>query len=245
ISTFLLSTVPHFLNYATIGYADFALIMFYSMSFIYLFSWIVCPGYNRYLLLCGVLSILALWTKQEAKMLVLVNIATLSLYLFFSRKGLSRQRVRPAFYYILTVVLCITAWLVFMNAMGFENELANRDTFRISVMLKNLNRVPLILYEYQKHVFGPKKWNLSFLIFFTGLIFYFKKAFGGNFKYITLSILMAFGGYAACFMITPLEIRYHLQTAGSRLLLHFLPIVIFWIGYLSKEIVSGEGNIRR
>ena len=245
VSTFFLATIPHFLNYATIGYADFALIMFYSMSFIYMFLWMVDDRKKIYLILSALLAVLALWTKQEAKMLTLINIFVLFLYLFIERARLNRSDLRRAGYYTLVVLLCLAGWLGFMNSMGFENELANESSLTLQTVISNLDRVPLILYEYQKHIFGPKKWNLSLLVFFFGLIFYFRRAFTGEFKYITIPILLAFAGYGACFIVTPLEIRYHLQTAGSRLLLHFLPVVVFWIGYLAKEISSGESDIHR
>jgi len=80
ISTFFLATIPHFLNYATIGYADFALAMFYSVSFLYLFLWISYRRENKYLFLAALFSILAVWTKNEGIMLSLVNIAMLLLF---------------------------------------------------------------------------------------------------------------------------------------------------------------------
>ena len=77
ISAFFLATIPHFLNYATIGYADFALAMFYSASFLYLFLWISDRRENKYLFLAGCLSILAVWTKNEGIMLSSINIVIL------------------------------------------------------------------------------------------------------------------------------------------------------------------------
>ena len=243
VSTFFIATIPHFVNYATIGYAEFPLILFFTLSFIYLFSWISRNKDDRFLHLSAILAVLALWSKQEGAMLILINVAVLALYLVISRRALRRPSVTDAVYYIFVIALAMGSRLAFIGFMGFENETVNQSTFGLSVALRNLDRIPLILYEYQKHIFGPKKWNLSLFIFFLGLVLHYRRAFRGEFKYITIGVLLGFVGYAAVFVITPLEIRYHLQTAGSRLLLHMIGLVAFWIGYLTKEIYFGEDNI--
>ncbi len=245
VSTFLLATIPHFLNYATIGYADFALIMFYTASFLYLFLWIAYRRENKYLIMAALFSVLALWAKNEGALLSLVNILLLLLFVWLERREMAKNEWLGIFYFIGIVIILEAAWFVFIHKIGLSNEFINKETLKLSVFLDNLNRIPLVLYDCQKHIFGPKKWNISLLVFTAGLIIYFKRAFSGYFKYITLSILFAFLGYSAFYLITPLEIRYHLQTAGSRTLLHFLPIVVFWIGYLGKELEGAKSDIYR
>ena len=245
VSTFLLATIPHFLNYAAIGYADFALAMFYSASFLYLFLWIAYKRENKYLFLSAALSLLAIWTKREGALLSIINIVILSLFVLFERKEMAKNEIRGIVSFSLIIIVLGSLWFGYMNSLGLSNELINRDTLKLSIAVSNIDRIPLILYEYQKHIFGPKKWNISFLVFFAAFIVYFKRAFTGYFKYITLFILLAFFGYTVFYLFTPVEIRYHLQTSGSRVLLHFLPVVVFWIGYLGREILNGESNIHR
>lgn len=245
VAAFFMATIPHFLNYATIGYADFALAMFYSASFFYLFLWIAYKRENKYLLLAAVLSILAIWAKNEGALLSLINISILLLFVILERKEITTNEMRGIACFSIAVIAAGMLWFVFIHSVGLSNEFINKDTLKGSLVIKNLGRIPLILNDYQKHVFGPKKWNISLLVFFAGLILYFKTAFKGYTKYITLSILFAFLGYGVFYLITPLEIKYHLQTAGSRVLLHFLPVVVFWIGYMAKEIRDAENNIHR
>lgn len=245
VSTFFLATIPHFLNYATIGYADFALTTFCSLSFLYIFTWISQERRDKYLILATCLTILAVWTKHEGTMFLMINIAILALFALLNIRNITRSELVGIFSFALICIILAAAWFYYYHIIGFSNEFVNKDTFHLSLAIKNLNRTPLILYEYQKHIFGPKKWNISFLVFFIGLIFYFKTALRGNFKYITFYILFSFAGYGFFYLITPLEIRYHLQTAGSRLLIHFLPITVFWIGYLAREILNAENNLHR
>lgn len=245
VSAFFLATIPHFLNYATIGYADFALAMFYSASFLYIFLWIAYKRENKYLFLAAALSILSIWAKNEGALLSLISIFILALFAILERREMAANEIRGIAYFAAAVLALGMLWFVFVHSIGLSNEFINKDTLKASLAIKNLDRIPLVLNDYQKHVFGPKKWNISLLVFFAGLILYFKKAFKGYAKYITLSILFAFLGYGLFYLITPLEIRYHLQTAGSRVLLHFLPVVVFWIGYMAKEITDAEGDIHR
>ncbi len=243
LSTFFLATIPHLLNYAAIGYADFALTMFYSTSFLYLFIWIAYKRENKYLILSAVLSVLALWAKNEGALLSLINLSILMLFAWFERREMSKNEWLGIAYFMGIVVTLEAAWFIFIHSIGLSNEFINKDTLKLPFILKNLNRIPLILNDYQKHVFGPKKWNISLLVFFAGLVMYFRQAFKGYFKYVTLSILFAFLGYAAFYLITPLEIKYHLQTAGSRVLLHFLPIVVFWIGYMASALEKAARKV--
>ncbi len=238
VSAFFLATIPHFLNYATIGYADFALTMFYASSFFYIFIWISHKRENKYLVLAAFLAVFAVWSKHEGVFFLLINMALVSLFILLNFKDIKKREWAgiAAFLTLPAILTCI--WFLYFHSIGFSNEFVNKETLRLSVVLKNFDRIPLILYEYQKHVFGPKKWNISYLVFLLGLMFYFRTVFRSHFKYITLSVVLALGGYGFFYLITPLEIKYHLQTAGSRLLIHFLPITVFWIGYLANDIVK-------
>ena len=245
VSTFFLATIPHFLNYAAIGYADFALTVFSATSFLYIFLWILHKRENKYLFLATCLAIFAVWTKHEGVFFLLINLALLALFMLLNRNQITKTQLGGISSFLIVPAVLTVIWFAYFHMIGFSNEFVNRETLHFSVAVRNLHRIPLVLYEYQKHIFGPKKWNISYLVFFLGLIFYFKTAFRGHFKYITLSVLLSLAGYGFFYLITPLEIRFHLQTAGSRLLIHFLPITVFWIGYLAKEILNAEDNIHR
>jgi hypothetical protein len=245
ISTFFLATIPHFLNYATIGYADFTLTMFYSASFFYIFLWISHKRENKYLFLASCLAVLAVWTKHEGVMFLCINIFVMAVFLLLNWKNISRADLSGVLCFLILPAVLTFMWFLYFHMIEFSNEFVNKETLHLSVAIRNLNRIPLILYEYQKHIFGPKKWNISYLVFFIGLLFYLKTAFRSHFKYITLSILLSFAGYSFLYLITPIEIRFHLQTTGSRLLIHFLPLTVFWIGYLGRKILDAEGNIYR
>ncbi len=242
IAVFLLATIPHFLNYATIGYADFALTMFFCASFFFLFRWTQERQKTRLLVLALLCALLAVWAKHEGIMLALVNCAVLLIYGWKDRRSLQKTDVVRIACFITVLALVCYAWLSFLHAMDFPNEFINKDTLHIGRIVKNIPRLGLVAYEYQKHIFGPKKWNLSLFLFFLGLALFYKKAFGGRMSLITWAVLLPLAGYAAVFVVTPLEIRYHLQTAGSRLLLHILPLAVFWLVYAVHTIERTTGE---
>jgi len=242
-ATFLLATIPHFVNYATIGYADFALALFASASFFYAFIWITRMRQRRYLVLAAFLAVFSVWTKHEGVMFAFIMMFLLLLFAFFAREKLPPSGRGDIILFSVIVSVFVALWFGFLHVRGISNEFVNKETLNLSVLVNNTGRIPLILYEYQKHIFGPKKWNISLLVFFAGLIIYHKKAFKTDLKYATWYILLSLSGYTLVYLITPLEIRYHLQTTGSRLLLHFLPVVLFCIGYAAKEIFNAEDNI--
>lgn len=226
--TFLLATVPQFYDYASNGYADLPLAFYFSAGLFYMFLWMRGkPG--SYLALSLLLSAMAVWTKSEGLALLGVNIFTAIFYAVVSGK----VRARQAVLYIAICVISAGLYLKLMHSLGIG---INADfTGARPDIITALKRLPSILYEYQIHVFGPKKWNIIWILFilafFTGL----RKAFSGILKLPTLTILFVLAGYTAVYMVTPQNFSWHLSTTASRLFLHFLPVVVLWLALYYKE----------
>jgi len=112
----------------------------------------------------------------------------------------------------------------------------------INNFIAGFKRIPAILYEYQKHIFGFKKWNIIWLIMLVLLFRRPKEAFSQNTLYITMAISLFFACYSLVYMLSNVEIHFFLRTTTSRFLLHILPVCVFWIASMSKELeVLWEG----
>ncbi|MFH1753511.1 MAG: glycosyltransferase family 39 protein [Candidatus Omnitrophota bacterium] len=174
--TFILATIPQFINFATVGYADIILAYYYSIGAIYLYLWIK-ERRTADLVISGIFSGFAVLTKNEGMMLFLVNIILLAWYLV---KGFNRDLLKKAAIYAVIALMIAGPWLIIRSSNGLENDLLKFKEMgpqRFFDTFKRLDRVPLILYEYQKQFFGPKKWNIVWIIFLALLAMNIKRSF--------------------------------------------------------------------
>jgi hypothetical protein len=125
---------------------------------------------------------------------------------------------------------------IFLNrklGLNIHGDLPDIGISDLGKMVSNIKRIPLILYEYQRQFFGPKKWNIIWIIFLLSFIFNIKRLLAGDGRFLTLTILFIFCGYTAVYMLTPQNITWHLSTTASRFFIHFVPIVILWLSEIS------------
>lgn len=226
--TFLLATVPQISDYASNGYADLPLAFYFSAGIMSIIFWIR-SGRFKYLILSFVLSIFAAWTKPEGLMLSGIGALIVFVHILTSGKSFMRHGI----IYITAVIATVLAYIGIMRYLGL-NPNSDFIAARIDIV-SGIKRIPAILYQYQIQFFGPKKWNIAWILFILAFVTNLKAAFSENIKFITISILAALLSYTAIYMITPKDLGLHLSTTASRLFIHFFPLVILWLAITYKE----------
>ncbi|MEE8359807.1 MAG: glycosyltransferase family 39 protein [Candidatus Omnitrophota bacterium] len=234
--TFILATIPQFVNFATVGYTDIILAYYYSIGMIYLFLWMKGRKTGD-LVIAGLFSGFAAFTKNEGIMLFFVNIILLLLYFV---KNLDREMLKKAAVYVLVVALIAAPWAFIRFSNGLENDLLKFKEMgaeRFVDIFKRLDRIPVILYEYQKQFFGPKKWNIVWILFLGLFVLNIKRAFNGDLKYFSLSIFLILFFYGSVYMLIPVDgpINWYIASGVSRLFIHFVPIAVFWLALLCGQ----------
>jgi hypothetical protein len=240
--TFILATIPQFARFATIGYTDIILAYYYSIGLIYLFIWMK-GGRRQDLILSGIFSGFAIFTKNEGVALFLVNLILLCLFL---ARNLNRDTLAKASVFIMVTLLIAGPWLIIRSANNLENDLLQFSDMgfrRVVDTFGRLDRIPIILYEFQKQFFGPKKWNLVWILFLALLFINIKRAFSGDLKYFSLSIVLVLFFYGAVYMLIPGDgpISWYVASGASRLFLHFVPITVFWLALICRQRYLKEG----
>jgi len=240
IFTFLLATIPQFNRFSSVGYADFTLAYFFTTAFLYLFYWMKNRKI-RYLIISAFFMGLSCWTKMEGWALFL---AIILVFLLFIAANLKRERRLFIKFVIFALIALVIAgpWLLLINTMQLENEAFKFKTFGHSRFLSsifNFDRCPRIAYEFQKQFFGPKKWNIIWVIFLVLFVLNLKRCFSDQMKYITALLILVMVGYAYSYLLMPLKegepINIYISTNLSRLFIHFTPLAAFWIASLCKE----------
>jgi len=220
--TFMLASVSHFSLFATNGYADSQMSIYCSIAFILLYLW--AKEKKRVYFLGAIFSAAAaFWTKNEGSVVVIAMLTVLAV-------RLNKRTLRSVVPYAIALCLCIAGWAIFKNRMSLQNDVMNMETFRHFNVFMSFKRLGAILYEYQKNIFGLKYWNLAWLIFIYAVVRNFKNTLTSPYIFITLPVFVILIGYTIIYMITPHDIVWHLTTSAERLLLHVLPLGLFYSG---------------
>lgn len=232
--TFLLATIPQVTDFATNGYADIPFAFYCSASFFYLYLWLRQKE-GPFLVLSIILSVFAVWTKAEGLLFAAVN-STVIMICMIKEKRVSVKEVLYVTMSMTIVVVYVLVW----RSLGLEvnTDFTPSGSSALARIITGLNRIPAILYEYQIQFFGPKKWNIVWVIFIAGFVLKFKKIFSKELMPLTAALLLVFAGYSFVYMLSsaPQGFGWHLSTSGSRLFIHFVPIAVLWLALLFKEL---------
>ena len=231
---FLFATIPQVTDFATNGYADIPFAFYCSVSFFYLYLWLK-QNELPLLALSFIFSIFAMWTKAEGLLFAMINAAVIIACMAKERR-VRLTGVAYALISLCAVIAYVLGWRA--TGLAVNSDFSGTQVSIVSKFITGLNRIPAILYEYQIQFFGPKKWNIIWILFIAGFFLGFKKIFSKEIFPVTLAILLVFSGYSIVYIVSsaPQGFGWHLSTSGSRLFLHFVPIVILWLALMFKEL---------
>ncbi len=245
IFTFAISSVPQLAAFGAVGYADVVLTYYYTIGAGCLFLW----GRERRardIIIAGLFLGFAIFTKNEGMAMFLASLICLGLYLFTDARISSLRTLFKALPFVLIVLIIAGPWLVARDHYDLKNNLLRPDktgSNLLATAYENLDRSIVILYEYQKQFFGPKKWNIIWIIALVLFALNIKAAFSGGLKYITLSIILILMFYASVYILMDVEgpVNWYVASGVSRLFIHVLPLAVFWIAHLAKDRGLIEG----
>jgi hypothetical protein len=232
---FLLATIPQVTDFATNGYADIPFAFYCCASFFYLYMWLKDKR-GAVLALSFMLSMAAIWTKAEGLMFAAINSAIIIICMAGERK-IRFSGIAYAAASMIAIIVYVLGWRSIGLAVNSDFA-AGGNISLCSKIMTGFERIPAILYEYQIQFFGPKKWNMVWVIFIASLIPGCKKIFSKEVFPATLAVFFALSGYSIVYMLSsaPQGFGWHLSTSGSRLFIHFVPIVVLWLALMFKEL---------
>jgi hypothetical protein len=236
--TFVLASVPQFNAYAANAYQELPLAFYYFVSAIFLFAWLEDKKDLRSLALSALMAALAGWTKNEGLLYCAINVFLVLAFSALSRQGASRKTVYAPILYIAIIGAVLAPWMWIKYKFGIVNEEISLHNLNPVYLSKQLYKIWPIFYELQKQLFGPKKWILLWPVVIAAAIFNYKKIFSGVNRYISISIMLAFCGYVLFYMISCVDVVFFTSKTWGRFLLHFLPLLVLWLAYISKEDIK-------
>lgn len=241
--TFILATVPQFNHFATNAYLDVPLSYYCFAGTLFLLYWFRETKSLGCLYISAVMTAMAGWTKNEGFVYCAANILLLLVFLFINRRGIKKKDILNGLLYIAVILLILAPWLWVKFTANLVNSDVGSTTLRELNVIKQSYKAWPILYEFQRQIFGPKKWNIIWIAIFIAIVSCRKKIFADDQKYITISLALTVSGYIFAYLIGRDEIRHMVGTTWSRMMTHFLPLTVYWLAYLMKdEFAAGEAK---
>lgn len=236
--TFILASIPQFSAYATNGYHDMVLSFYTFGSVLFLILWFEDRGSLGFLMLSAIMAGLAGWTKNEGLLYCITDLLVLLAFLAANRRTVTKKELGCALAYLGIICAISAPWAIAKARAHVTNEEIDLARIAPAYVAGQLYKIKVILYEFQKEFFGPKKWLIIWPVAALAIAFNIKKAFKGTGKYIALSLCLTIGGYILFYMISKVEVAYFVSKTWSRFLLHFLPLVVYWVAVILKEDID-------
>ncbi len=238
LMTFLLATVPQVSDYATIIHADLLLTAFVTIGALYMMSYIR-KGDNFHIMMASFMMGSSLWIKNEAMVFSAVFAFVLLMFLLKTDKSARKKVFRDILRAAALMFFIAVPWFIVRASSGVVNVDLDLGSLTPARVWENVKHIPTLLYLFQQEVFGPKKWNIFWVIFFAALLWKRKKLVLGEAGYLALftglSALIYFGAYMA---MTGENLYFYVNTTISRFMLHFSGIALLLSGYLLYDDVK-------
>lgn len=212
--------------------SDFPLAYFMLGTFVLLFLFEQNrAGGNRYLVIAGLFSGMAAWTKNEGFLFILAVALARVAAVGFRRDGIELRN--EAKLYLTGLAPILTAILVYKSVFSPANDLIEAQGPETLARLTDWPRYLIIGKEF---LFQTVRLDARFSIPFAGLLLLgilfgtprFSQWQTGVVTILT-TVWLTLGGYFIVFVLTFFEVEWHLYTANVRLFWHIWPIAVLAI----------------
>ncbi len=238
LAVFLLATIPQLADYATRMYADLILAAFITCAVGY-FMLYVREMKSVYMVLAALLMAFSLWVKNEAIVFTGVFAICSIVLCKKTRPSLKQRAFRDTVMALLVMAAIAAPWFFAKLSGGHVNSDIDLARLTPERLWQNVKDIPVMLNLFQQQVFGPKKWNMLWVMVFAGLIWKRKSLWKGECFYLTLFLVLSIAGYFAGYMVTTGEnLFFYVNTTLSRFMLHFCGISLFLLAFLVYDDVK-------
>jgi 4-amino-4-deoxy-L-arabinose transferase-like glycosyltransferase len=238
VCAFILATIPQLADYATIIHADLILAVFVTVGILYFMSYMRTLRTFE-LLLASFMMGSSLWIKNEAMVFASSFALVAVLFLLRSEKKVKKRVLADVSRSAALLVAIALPWILtrfFECAANSDLDIASLTVQRL---WENIKELPSLLNLFQQEVFGPKKWNIFWVIFFAALVWKRKKLLTGENLYPVVFIgVSALAYFCAYMFMTGENLYFYVNTTISRFMLHFTGVAAVLGGYLLYEEVE-------
>jgi 4-amino-4-deoxy-L-arabinose transferase-like glycosyltransferase len=241
---FLLGTIPQLADYATIIHADLVLTAFVTCAFLYFMLY--ARTRNRTQLVLGsVLFGLLFWVKNEAAVFICAYAAVFGVFCVRVEKSMRKRAVADMLMSFLIVAAIAAPWMAIKLSAAAANSDIDISSLTPTRVWQNVKDIPVLLNLFQQEVFGPKKWNIFWVLAFAAMIWRRKALREGENFYLVFFIALSAAGYFAGYMMTTgNNLFFYVNTTISRFMLHFAGLVMALAAFLMWDDVRSISSFK-
>ncbi len=237
LSVFILATIPQLVDYATIIHADLILAAFVTCATLYFISYIR-TGDRMRLVFCSLLFGFSLWIKNEAMVFTGAFIAVFAVFIAKSGAYVRKQKLGDMIVSFAIITAVSAPWFAVKISSAALNTDIVFSRLTPEYLWQNIKDIPILLNLFQQEVFGPKKWNIFWIMFFAGMIWKRKRLREDECFYMMIFLVLSAAGYFAGYMATTsYDLFYVVNTTISRFMLHFCGIALLILAFLMHDDV--------
>ncbi len=241
---FFLATVPQLADYATVIHADLIFTAFITCAFIYFVTYMRNTE-RAALVFSSVLFGVSLWVKNEAMVFVAAFFMALIIFCIKTSRRAGKFNFMDIFVAFVIIAVIAAPWFCLKISAGAVNSDMDLSKVTMGSIWQNVKDIPVLLNLFQQEVFGPKKWNIFWILVFGCAIWKHKSLWKGEVFYITFFLLVSAIGYFAAYMcITGGDLYFYVNTTISRFMLHFTGVAAFLLANLiwdDARVVMSRG----
>ena len=239
--TFLLTTIPIFVSFASgyyNGYADLIFTYFNFISVTLLWHWTIKKERSLFYL-SSIFTGLALWTKVDGIVLLFVNLICL-FFLGLSNIKNTIIKTKLFFIYILIPLIIAGPWYLIVALLRFPSVHIRIGPSLLSIFT-DFKRLPILGSRFLQEALSFSDWNILWFIFLLLLILCFARLFN-NHKFLFINTLLQLGLYA---FIVVIDVDYYraIWNSLSRLMIHLVPLIFILIAGVIFQKESEQKSI--
>jgi 4-amino-4-deoxy-L-arabinose transferase-like glycosyltransferase len=232
---FILATIPQLADYAAVIHADLVLAAFVTCALLYYVLYIR-TGERIPLVLSSLLFGFSLWVKNEAMVFAGAFVASFVFFIIRSESYRKRQKLGDLFICLAILAAVAAPWFaVKLSSAAFNSDITI-SRLTPGRLLENIRDIPILLNFFQQEVFGPKKWNIFWIMVLAGMIWKRKLLWKGECFYIMLFLSISAAGYFIGYMLTTgNNLYFYVNTTISRFMLHFCGAALLLLAFLVRD----------
>lgn len=203
------------------GYADLALSAYFLGAGVFTVLY-AREGRGPFAYLAAMMLAMGAWTKNEGLTFALLGFIALAFAALLKEK----KDLRTLALCLAPLVLFILPWSVYKALLGLGNEYV--ESMGLFAFISNLPRLGQIIpYFVDFMFFKPGVTGLTWWAYAVSAVLGARAVFKGKTLALHWLILGQFGVYVFVYIITPVDLKWHLSTSVDRLVMQMIPLGLF------------------
>ncbi|MCC6544976.1 MAG: hypothetical protein IT392_10850 [Nitrospirae bacterium] len=218
-----------------VGYADLALSIFFlgAGAFFYLY---MMEGSSAHLIMAVLFLTMGAWTKNEGLVFLLMGGMLITVNLFFGKR-IRYGAILAVWGFIWVVTL---PWLLYKMHFHISSEYT--PNMNAATMKSNLQRLPYIIKMFFFVLFRDTDlYNYAWYGYLISSLVNLRESVKKPLFYMHALLLGQFAAYTFIYLISPLEIKFHIETSIDRVIIHLTPLAIMVLAMnINRLITKGD-----